>query len=162
IILVLATAAGALILTPTGAGAQGGEGCTDYQWHDDWRSCLSELPEGQELACEVEPQPSTPNSGMAGWFAEPGEQDKHGVIGNYSRYGYAGYQLPMYGSQEMSISGSCVDSITLPNGADTANALANMEFNVSKTVIGASNSLRQAAWEPDRMWGWSNGFMETV
>ncbi|WP_199034210.1 hypothetical protein [Glycomyces salinus] len=162
IILVLATAAGALFLMPTSAGAQGEEGCTDYEWHNDWVACVDVLPTGTELDCEVEPQPSTPDSGMAGWFAEPSELDKSTGVGTYSRYGYAGYQLPMYGSQEMSISGSCVNSISLPNGADTANALANMEFNVSKSVIGASNSLRQAAWEPDRMWGWSNGFMETV
>ena len=161
-ILVLATAAGALFLTPAAAGAQDEQGCTDYEWHTTWGDCLDELPTGIELDCEAAPQPSTPDSGMAGWFAEPSLQDKSEGIGTYSRYGYAGYQLPMYGSQEMSIGGSCVDSVSLPNGADTANALANMEFNISKSVIGASNSLRQAAWEPGRMWGWSNGFMETV
>ena len=97
---------------------------------------------------------------MAGWFADPSELDKSEGIGTYSRYGYAGYQLPMYGSQEMSIGGGCADSVSIPNGADTANALANMEFNLSVATVGASNSMRQAAWEPDNMWGWSNEFME--
>ena len=97
---------------------------------------------------------------MAGWFADPSNLDKSEGIGTYSRYGYAGYQLPMYGSQEMSIGGGCADSVSIPNGADTANALANMEFNLSVATVGASNSMRQAAWEPDNMWGWSNDFME--
>jgi hypothetical protein len=97
---------------------------------------------------------------MAGWFAEPSRLDKNEAIGTYSAYGYAGYQLPMYGSQEMSIGGQCVDSVSIPNGADTANALANMEFNLSVATVGAANSMRQAAWEPDTMWGWSNDFME--
>ncbi|THV41408.1 hypothetical protein [Glycomyces buryatensis] len=163
LLLVLFAAAGALVFMPSGANAQSaGDECTDYEWHTYWNDCVDELPEGQELDCEVAPQPATPQSGMAGWFAEPANLDKSEGIGTYSRYGYAGYQLPMYGAQEMSIGGSCVDSPTIPNGADTANALANMEFNVSLATVGAANSMRQAAWEPDRMWGWSNGFMETV
>jgi hypothetical protein len=97
---------------------------------------------------------------MAGWFADPDALDKSEGVGTYSAYGYAGYQLPMYGSQEMSISGQCIESVTIPDGADTANALANMEFTVSVATVGASNSLRQAAWEPENMWGWSNSFME--
>ncbi|MFG3342514.1 MFS transporter [Glycomyces sp. NPDC048151] len=143
------------------AGAQGdAEGCTDYEWHTYWSQCVDELPAGQELQCEAAPQPASPDSGMAGWFADPSTLDKSEGIGTYSRYGYAGYQLPMYGSQEMSIGGGCVDSVSIPNGADTANALANMEFNLSVATVGAANSMRQAAWEPDNMWGWSNEFME--
>ncbi|GAB3220046.1 hypothetical protein GCM10027447_03940 [Glycomyces halotolerans] len=98
---------------------------------------------------------------MAGWFAEPSLPDKGEGIGQYSRYGYAGYQLPMYASKELSVGGQCIDSLSLPDGADTANALANMEFNTSTAVIGASNSMRQAAWDPQRLWGWSNEFMQT-
>ncbi|MFC3493289.1 MFS transporter [Glycomyces rhizosphaerae] len=143
------------------AGAQDdAEGCSDYEWHTEWQGCLDELPEGQESQCEAAPQPASPDSGMAGWFAEPSKLDKSEGIGTYSAYGYAGYQLPMYGSQEMSIGGGCADSVSIPNGADTANALANMEFNLSLATVGASNSMRQAAWEPDNMWGWSNDFME--
>ncbi|MCD0442300.1 hypothetical protein LO763_01500 [Glycomyces sp. A-F 0318] len=159
-VLVLATAAGALAFTPGTAGAQGDEGCSDYEWHTEWSGCLDELPTGQELPCEAAPQPASPDSGMAGWFAEPSRLDKSEGIGTYSAYGYAGYQLPMYGSQQMSIGGQCVDSVSIPNGADTANALANMEFNLSVATVGAANSMRQAAWEPDNMWGWSNRFME--
>lgn len=161
ILLALTAALGALILTPGAAGAQGdAEGCSDYEWHTYWSECIDELPEAQELQCEAAPQPSSPNSGMAGWFAEPSQLDKSEGIGTYSRYGYAGYQLPMYGSQDMTIGGQCVDAVSIPNGADTANALANMEFNLSIATVGAANSMRQAAWEPDTMWGWSNSFME--
>ncbi|RRR99468.1 hypothetical protein [Glycomyces terrestris] len=159
-LLVLAAALGALVLTPSAAGAQGDEGCSDYEWHTAWSQCVEELPEAQELQCEAAPQPASPDSGMAGWFAEPSQLDQSEGIGTYSRYGYAGYQLPMYGSQQMSVGGQCVDSVSIPNGADTANALANMEFNLSVATVGAANSMRQAAWEPDTMWGWSNRFME--
>lgn len=159
-LLVLTAAAGALIFTPGTAGAQDEEGCSDYEWHTEWSSCLDELPQGQEMPCEAAPQPASPDSGMAGWFADPSDLDKSEGIGTYSAYGYAGYQLPMYGSQEMSIGGQCVDAVSIPNGADTANALANMEFNLSVATVGAANSMRQAAWEPDNMWGWSNRFME--
>ncbi|HEX2144426.1 MAG TPA: hypothetical protein VHG10_07960 [Glycomyces sp.] len=158
-LIALTAAAGALVFTPGMAGAQGDE-CSDYEWHTEWSSCVDELPEGQELQCEAAPQPASPDSGMAGWFAEPSRLDKSEGIGTYSAYGYAGYQLPMYGSQQMSIGGQCTDSVSIPNGADTANALANMEFNLSVATVGAANSMRQAAWEPDTMWGWSNGFME--
>ncbi|GAA2269505.1 hypothetical protein GCM10009853_023850 [Glycomyces scopariae] len=161
ILIALTAALGALVLTPGTAGAQGdAEGCSDYEWHNAWTSCLDELPEGQELQCEVPPQASSPDSGMAGWFAEPGIIERSEGIGTYSAYGYAGYQLPMYGSQQMSVGGQCVDSVSIPNGADTANALANMEFNLSVATVGAANSMRQAAWEPNTMWGWSNSFME--
>jgi hypothetical protein len=97
---------------------------------------------------------------MAGWFADPSALDKSEGIGTYSAYGYAGYQLPMYGSEELALNGQCVESVTIPDGASTANALANMEFNLSVATVGAANSMRQAAWEPDTMWGWSNQFME--
>ncbi|MEU6246678.1 hypothetical protein [Glycomyces sp. NPDC047010] len=160
ILVALAAALGALMLTPGTAGAQGDEGCSDYEWHTYWSQCIEELPDAQELPCEAAPQPASPDSGMAGWFAEPSNLDKSEGIGTYSAYGYAGYQLPMYGSQQMSVGGQCVESVSIPNGADTANALANMEFNLSVATVGAANSMRQAAWEPDTMWGWSNRFME--
>ena len=161
VLLALTAAAGALVFTPGIAGAQDeAGGCSDYEWHTAWSQCVDELPEGQELQCEAAPQPASPDSGMAGWFADPSNLDKSEGIGTYSRYGYAGYQLPMYGSQQMSVGGQCVDSVSIPNGADTANALANMEFNLSVATVGAANSMRQAAWEPDNMWGWSNRFME--
>ncbi|THV30121.1 MFS transporter [Glycomyces paridis] len=160
LLVVLAAVAGALVFTPGLAGAQADEGCTDYEWHNSWTQCLEELPEAQELPCEAAPQPASPDSGMAGWFADPSNLDKSEGIGTYSAYGYAGYQLPMYGSQEMSIGGQCVQGVSIPNGADTANALANMEFSLSVATVGAANSMRQAAWEPDTMWGWSNDFME--
>jgi hypothetical protein len=159
-LLAVLVAAGALVFTPSAAGAQG-DGCTDYEWHTEWTKCVDELPPAPEVQCAEEPLPSSPDSGMAGWFAEPSRPDKGEGIGYYSRYGYAGYQLPMYGSKELSLGGQCVDALSIPNGADTANAMANLQFSVSTAMIGASNSMRQAAWDPQRLWGWSNEFMET-
>ncbi|WP_100448905.1 hypothetical protein [Glycomyces xiaoerkulensis] len=161
ILLVLTAVTGALILTPNAAGAQDDDGCSDWEWHNEWERCLQQTEDSPEVECTESPTPSSPDSGMAGWFAEPTLPDKGEGIGQYSRYGYAGYQLPMYGSKEMSIGGQCIDALSLPDGADTANALANMEFSVSTAVIGASNSMRQAAWDPQRLWGWSNEFMRT-
>ncbi|MEU6857656.1 MFS transporter [Glycomyces sp. NPDC046736] len=159
ILIALTAALGALVFTPGTASAQA-DGCSDYEWHTYWSQCIDELPDAPDTNCKAPPQPASPDSGMAGWFADPGNLDKSEGIGTYSRYGYAGYQLPMYGSQELSIGGQCTQSVTIPNGADTANALANMEFNLSVATVGAANSMRQAAWEPDTMWGWSNSFME--
>ncbi|WP_051325200.1 hypothetical protein [Glycomyces tenuis] len=160
-LLVLVAACGALVLTPGTAGAQDSSGCSDWEWHYEWEQCLDEVAEVPEAECAEAPTPSSPDSGMAGWFAEPSLPDQGEGIGQYSRYGYAGYQLPMYASKEASVGGQCIDSLSLPDGADTANALANMEFNTSTAIIGASNSMRQAAWDPQRLWGWSNEFMET-
>lgn len=160
-LLVLVAAFGALVLTPSAAGAQDSSGCSDWEWHHEWEQCLDGVADAPEVNCAEAPTPSSPDSGMAGWFAEPTLPDKGEGIGQYSRYGYAGYQLPMYASKEMSVGGQCIDSLSLPDGADTANALANLEFNTSTAVIGASNSMRQAAWDPQRLWGWSNEFMET-
>ncbi|GAB3656035.1 MFS transporter [Glycomyces tarimensis] len=160
-LLVLVAACGALVLSPGGASAQDSSGCSDWEWHNEWERCLDEVADSPEVECAEAPTPSSPDSGMAGWFAEPSRPDKGEGIGQYTRYGYAGYQLPMYASKELSVGGQCIDSLSLPDGADTANALANMEFNTSTAIIGASNSMRQAAWDPQRLWGWSNEFMET-
>ncbi|MCH7229364.1 hypothetical protein L0U85_00580 [Glycomyces sp. L485] len=160
-LLILVAACGALVLAPGGANAQDSSGCSDWEWHNEWEQCLDKISDSPEVECSEAPTPSSPDSGMAGWFAEPSLPDKGEGIGQYSRYGYAGYQLPMYASKELSVGGQCIDSLSLPDGADTANALANMEFNTSTAVIGASNSMRQAAWDPQRLWGWSNEFMET-
>ena len=160
-LLVLVAACGTLVFSPNAAGAQDSSACSDWEWHNEWEQCLDEVAEAPEAECAEAPTPSSPDSGMAGWFAEPSLPDKGEGIGQYSRYGYAGYQLPMYGSKEASVGGQCIDSLSLPDGADTANALANMEFSTSTAIIGASNSMRQAAWDPQRLWGWSNEFMET-
>ncbi|WP_156937645.1 MFS transporter [Haloglycomyces albus] len=136
--------------------------CTDWEWHNEWFNCIDNLPDAPEVECAEEPTPSSPDSGMAGWFAEPTlDSDKDEGIGMYTSYGYAGYQLPMYGSKAPSVAGSCVDALSLPNGADSANAVANLQFNLATATTGASNSMRQYAWEPGTMWSWSDEFLET-
>ncbi|QSB05506.1 hypothetical protein [Natronoglycomyces albus] len=150
--LVLLAALAALVVAPTSAGAQS-EGCTDYEWHHNFEDCLDELPTAAEEPCKVTPVPSSPDSGMAGWFADTTGPNTDEGLGYYTRYGYAGYQLPTYGQD-------CFGQV-MPDGASAANALANLEFNISTAVIGATNSMRQAAWEPESLWGWSHEFMET-
>lgn len=151
-ILLFVIAILGVLINPIPAGAQD-DGCTDYEWHTNFADCLDELPTEAEEACKVTPVPSSPDSGMAGWFAESSEPDKDEGLGYYTRYGYAGYQLPTYGQD-------CFDQV-VPDGSDAANALANLEFNVATAVTGATNSMRQAAWEPEGLWGWSHEFMET-
>ncbi|MFC4337068.1 hypothetical protein [Salininema proteolyticum] len=146
-----------------GPGTQqaAGDQCTDWQWHNEWWDCLESLPDAPEVECAEPPKASSPESGMAGWFAEPTkDSDKNEALGMYTKYGYAGYQLPMYGSKAPSVAGTCVDILTLPNGADAANSMANLQFNLATATTGASNSMRQYAWEPGTMWGWSNEFLE--
>ncbi|MGH8794555.1 MAG: MFS transporter [Stackebrandtia sp.] len=160
-LLVLAIVSLGLVFTmPSTASA---EDCTDQQWHDDFQNCVDELPppDSRPSECKEPPIPGSPDSGMAGWFAERPEwfddkdyQDgKYRVpAGQYSQYGYAGYDLPVYDM-------GCFDSFA-PEGDDVGNSLANLEFTMSTGIIGASNGLRDAAWTPGNLWGWADEFVE--
>jgi hypothetical protein len=90
---------------------------------------------------------------MGGWFASRSEPyDKPGPKGLYTRYGYAGYDYTTYDI-------GCAHTIMHPD-YKFENTVANGEFMIATAVIGASNALRERAWNPKAMWGWADPLVE--
>lgn len=174
-LLALAVVSLSLVFAlPTSAGADPEDICDAEEWHEQWQDCLEEAksqgnddgswpPGDTDSECKEPPIPGSPDSGMAGWFAsepdwysDPAYQDGNYTVpsGQYSKYGYAGYELPQYDM-------GCFDSF-VPDGDGVGNSLANLEFTMSTGIIGASNGLREAAWDPGGLWGWADDFIETA
>jgi hypothetical protein len=123
----------------------------------DWRNpakfteCVGKLKDlgTSRLQCLSPPTPETPDAGMSGWFAsQPASSKLNGPKGLYSRYGYAGYDFTMYDV-------GCVSPLTHPTNS-FENTVANGEFMIATSIIGASNALREKAWEPASLWGWAD------
>jgi len=129
--------------------------CTDEQWQnpETRAGCIAELPEPAPTreGCLDPPVPNAPNSGLAGWFVER-QPEREGITGLYSNYGYAGYRFHTYNID-------CLGGATDPN-TGIANFIANGELMIASGIIGASNALRERAWEPGSMWGWANALVE--
>lgn len=150
-----APAAGARPGVPVGmpgpvAGAPG-DLCSVEEWQADFRACAEKLSDvGTARAqCLVAPTPSAPDSGLAGWFAaRPESATEPGPKGIYSRYGYAGYSYTTYDL-------GCLSTLAHPD-YKFENTVANAEFMIATAIIGASNALRERAWDPESMWGWAD------
>jgi hypothetical protein len=105
--------------------------------------------------CLNPPTPSTPDSGLAGWFAErPASSTKSGPQGIYSQYGYAGYSYTTY-----DLDGGCASTLTDPD-YKFETTVSNGEFMIATAVIGASNALRERAWDPQSLWGWADPLVQ--
>ncbi|GAA4912159.1 hypothetical protein GCM10023223_33740 [Stackebrandtia albiflava] len=157
-LLVTAVAALAvLFFSPTAAQA---DDCSVQEWHENWRQCVDALPDEPETSCKTPPVPASPDSGMAGWFAQEPQSPPDGyelspqAKGAYSHYGYAGYDMPLYDL-------GCVGNV-VPDSESAGNSLANLEFTLATGIIGASNGLRHAAWEPGGLWGWADTFVKNA
>lgn len=127
--------------------------CTTREWQADLKSCVNKLADvtQAQAECLTAPKPSTPDSGLAGWFASRPESSRQlGVSDVYSTYGYAGYSYTTY-----DVDGGCASTLMHPE-YKFGNTLANGEFMFATAVIGASNALRERAWEPQSMWGWAD------
>lgn len=145
--------------SPASAGplqAPGGA-CSTEEWKNSIQDCVSRLAEvtGDRVGCLNPPTPSTPDSGLAGWFAErPGSSTKPGPQGIYSQYGYAGYGYTTY-----DLEGGCASTLTAPD-TKFETTIANGEFMIATAIIGASNALRERAWDPQSLWGWADPLVE--
>ncbi|MEU7754510.1 MFS transporter [Micromonospora sp. NPDC049171] len=131
--------------------------CTTAEWQADFRACVGKLQavSEDEVKCRNAPTPGTPDSGLAGWFAAaPPTEAANGVAGRYSLYGYAGYSYNTY-----DIEGGCASSVLHPDYKFTT-TIANGEFMAATAIIGASNALRERAWDPGSMWGWADPLVE--
>ena len=96
-----------------------------------------------EVDCRNATGPGAPDSGLAGWFASrPDSAKLPGPKGLYSDYGYAGYSYNTY-----DVDGGCASSVLHPDYKFTT-TVANGEFMIATAVIGASNALRERAWDP--------------
>jgi len=103
--------------------------------------------------CMGIPTLGAPNSGFGGWFASD-PHVKPGVTGKYSTYGYSGYTYPIYNP-------GCLDGNSpVPNDVSTTTTIANGELTVATGIVGAANAFRSRAYDPDSMWGWSNGLVK--
>ncbi|TDC37770.1 MFS transporter [Micromonospora sp. 15K316] len=130
--------------------------CTTEEWQADFRACLKQLQQvaETEIECRRPPTPSAPDSGLAGWFASrPDSSKQPGPKGVYSDYGYAGYSYTTYDI------GGCASSVLHPD-YKFSNTVANGEFMVATAIIGASNALRERAWDPRSMWSWADPLVE--
>src|SRR3954462_1812293 len=131
--------------------------CTTEQWRNpaNFGKCVDGLADLSQsrIQCVEAPTPGAPDSGMAGWFASrTPAYDQPGPKGLYTRYGYAGYDYTTYDI-------GCAKTVMHPD-YKFENTVANGEFMVATGIIGASNALRERAWDPSTMWGWADPLVE--
>jgi len=92
---------------------------------------------------------------MAGWFAtRPNSGTGLRFAYRYGEYGYAGYDFATYDLK-------CASVVTNPS-AEFESTIANGEFLVATSIVGASNALRERAWDPSTMWGWADPLVESA
>ncbi|MBQ1072435.1 MFS transporter [Micromonospora sp. C31] len=151
-------AVGATAAAPAPLTAQANAGlCTTPEWQADFRACVAKLKEvaDSEVKCRNAPTPGTPDSGLAGWFASrPDSAKQLGPKGLYSDYGYAGYSYSTY-----DVDSGCATAVLHPDYKFT-NTVANGEFMIATAIVGASNALRERAWDPGSMWGWADPLVD--
>src|SRR5205823_4512118 len=86
--------------TPAAAAPDLGNQCSVQQWQDpaEWKSCVGKLHDlsSDEVQCVAAPIPEAPDSGMAGWFATRPTTAPSRRDGQFTVYGYAGYDYTTY------------------------------------------------------------------
>lgn len=133
-----------------------GDLCSTEEWRDDLRGCVAKLDEvvASRAQCLTAPTPGTPDSGLAGWFASrPSSARLDGPQGLYSDYGYAGYSYTTYDI-------GCGPEMVMHPDYKFENTIANGEFMLATAIVGASNALRERAWDPGSMWGWADPLVQ--
>jgi hypothetical protein len=155
---IFVVAAGTLFWpsTPASAAPNLSNQCSTKDWQDPtlWKKCLDKLQNltTDEAQCVMAPTPEAPDSGMAGWFASKPEAPPSRADGPFMTHGYAGYDFTTYDI-------GCVPTVMHPD-YKFENTIANGEFMFATAVVGASNGLREKAWNPQSMWGWSNPLVQ--
>ncbi|HEX5542453.1 MAG TPA: MFS transporter, partial [Micromonospora sp.] len=132
-----------------------GDLCGTEEWQADFRGCVERLQEvgHARASCLEAPTPETPDSGLAGWFADrPASATEPGPRGLYSDYGYAGYSYTTYDI-------GCASGVISPEYKFTT-TIANGEFMFATAIVGASNALRERAWDPRSLWSWADPLVD--
>lgn len=108
-----------------------------------------------DLDCKEPPAPTRPDSGVAGWFlSEPrtaptGDPFKPDAkVSIYDIYGYAGLDYTTY---DLGCGGTARDP-----GATSMTSMANIVASPAMWMVALDNSVREYAYRPDSMWGWTN------
>ncbi len=136
--------------------------CSTQEWQDptQWKHCVDQLQglTQDELQCVEAPTPEAPDSGMAGWFATRPTSAPSDADGFYTLYGYAGFDYTTYAINN---DVGCIKTTMHPD-YKFENTIANGEFMFATAIIGASNALREKAWNPQSMWGWADVLVENA
>ncbi|WP_442788517.1 MFS transporter [Dactylosporangium sp. NBC_01737] len=145
--------------TPAPVQAPGDPLCSIQEWRvpGNFQNCADRLQVDiqSRVSCLDAPTPSAPDSGMAGWFASRPESGTGLRFAyRYGEYGYAGYDFTTYDLK-------CASVVTNPS-AEFESTIANGEFLIATSIIGASNALRERAWDPSTMWGWADPLVDTA
>lgn len=156
---VLALVAGFSLVWAAPAQAAPGGACSLEEWRNpgNWADCAKRGGQSidDKTGCVTAPEPNSPTAGMAGWLtSEPDSALRDGVQGLYSRYGVGGYGLDTYDI-------GCLGTINHP-ALTGYTELANLEFQGAASIMGASNALREHAYNPGSVWSWSDGLLEDV
>ncbi|WP_143175506.1 MFS transporter [Cryptosporangium aurantiacum] len=114
------------------------------------------LPSSSVVDCLDPPTPAMPDTGATSFFVtRPAEIDSadYQKAPTYDQFGYAGLQYHTY------------DLGCGPDGAVAPDALvntsiANMMLSFSTFTVGLTNAVRERAYDPQTMWGWTNGLIE--
>jgi hypothetical protein len=125
--------------------------CDVQEWQSHPDRCIEQLKRvtDREVNCLEEPSPATPDSGLAGWFASrPEASRRSGTTGLYTDHGYAGYSYTTYDQ-------------CFAFDSKFENTVANGEIMLATAIVGASNALREKAWDPGSMWAWADPLVET-
>jgi hypothetical protein len=155
---IFAVATGTLFATASPAKAEPPlkDQCPVAEWQDPsrWQNCLGKLDNltNDELQCVMAPTPEAPDSGMAGWFASRPVAAPSRADGLFMQRGYGGYDFTTYDI-------GCVPTVMHPD-YKFENTIANGEFMFATAVVGASDALREKAWNPESMWGWSDPLVD--
>ncbi len=155
--IVVAVVASLMWVQP--AQAAPGGSCAVEEWTNpaNFAQCAARLGQSvqDKTGCVTAPSPNSPTAGMAGWFtSQPDTARRDGVQGLYSRYGVGGYGLDTYDL-------GCLGTIKDP-GLTGMTTLANLEFQGAASIMGASNGLREHAYNPGSIWHLSDLFLSTV
>ncbi|WP_433082793.1 MFS transporter [Dactylosporangium sp. CA-052675] len=137
--------------------APGDKLCSIEEWKvpANFNDCAASLKSdiAGKASCLDAPIPDSPDAGMAGWFAQhPSDAVGDSIMGRYTQYGYAGYDFNTYDLK-------CTATVTNPS-AEFENTVANGEFVVATSIIGASNAMRERAWDASYMWGWADPMVD--
>ncbi len=149
-----------VVVAPAGtAHADPDQPCSIEEWRNpaNFGSCAKRLQVDvtRRAECLTPPTPSSPTSGAAGWFSNRPDNDlRSGITGQFSTYGVAGYQLEVYDM-------TCLGAAANP-AAVGQTAFASMLFTTAAALVGAAGGLRELAYEPGKMWDWSDEVVEDL
>lgn len=158
-LLALTVLAIASLVWAQPAQAAPGGACSVEEWKNPANAfdCARRLGQSfsDKTGCVTAPAPNSPTAGMAGWFtSQPDSSLRDGVQGMYSRYGVGGYGLDTYDI-------GCLGTLRYP-GLTSSNMIASGEFQAATSFMAASHGLRELAYDPARVWSWTNGFLEST